>query len=255
MSNFQHLDYLRAFLNNRLAWSRLDFMLCAVGAFAIWRRDTIMELGGFAREFTCEDIELTFRVHEHFLRQGKKVKILSLPHTVGHTEGPDRLKLLISQRARWQRVILETVWHYRRMMLNPRYGTVGLIGMPYYVVSEVLAPFFETLAVLTLPLAWALGVLGLGPLLCFLGFMSFANGLFTTAALMLEDRATREYRLRDVVRLALLGPAELILYRPWISLARLQGTWGFLRGDKKWHKFERNRRGESGPREAAPRAV
>ena len=33
LSNFQHLDYLRAFLNTRSAWSRLDFMLCAVGAF------------------------------------------------------------------------------------------------------------------------------------------------------------------------------------------------------------------------------
>ena len=32
---YQHLDYLRAFFNNRLAWSRFHFMLCAVGAFQI----------------------------------------------------------------------------------------------------------------------------------------------------------------------------------------------------------------------------
>jgi glycosyltransferase involved in cell wall biosynthesis len=29
---FQHLDFLRAFLNNRLAWSRLGFMLCAAAS-------------------------------------------------------------------------------------------------------------------------------------------------------------------------------------------------------------------------------
>jgi cellulose synthase/poly-beta-1,6-N-acetylglucosamine synthase-like glycosyltransferase len=49
---YQHLDYLRAFLNNRLAWSRLGFMLCSVGAFQIWRRDVLEELGGYARGFT-----------------------------------------------------------------------------------------------------------------------------------------------------------------------------------------------------------
>jgi cellulose synthase/poly-beta-1,6-N-acetylglucosamine synthase-like glycosyltransferase len=37
---YQHLDYLRAFLNNRLAWSHLGFMLCSVGAFQIWRAGT-----------------------------------------------------------------------------------------------------------------------------------------------------------------------------------------------------------------------
>ncbi len=68
---YQHLDYLRAFFNNRIAWSRLDFMLCAVGAFQIWRRDVLEELGGFARGFTCEDIELTFRIHETYLREGR----------------------------------------------------------------------------------------------------------------------------------------------------------------------------------------
>ena len=54
-------------------------MLCAVGAFQIWRRDVIEEIDGFSTEFTCEDIELTFRVHEHFLRAGRPYEIVSLP--------------------------------------------------------------------------------------------------------------------------------------------------------------------------------
>ena len=58
IQNFQHIEYLRAFLNDRLAWSRLGFMLCASGAFAVYRRDVIDEVGGFSRDFTCEDIEL-----------------------------------------------------------------------------------------------------------------------------------------------------------------------------------------------------
>ena len=86
---YQHLDYLRAFFNNRLAWSRLGLhALLAVGAFQIWRRDVLEEVGGYSRTFTCEDIELTFRVHEKFLREGREYEILCLPDNVGTTEGP-----------------------------------------------------------------------------------------------------------------------------------------------------------------------
>ena len=112
---YQALDYLRAFFNNRIAWTRYDFMLCAAGAFQIWRRDLLDELRGWSRAFTCEDIELTFRVHRLMRERGAPYRILSLPHRVGVTEGPDTMRKLIAQRERWQRVILETWWANRRM--------------------------------------------------------------------------------------------------------------------------------------------
>ena len=119
LSNFQQLDYMRSFFNNRIAWSRLRFMMCVVGAFHIWRRDVLEEVGGFSRNFTCEDIEMTFRVHEKFLREGRPYEILCVPETVATTEGPARIRGLISQRARWQRVIIETLVHYQRMFREP----------------------------------------------------------------------------------------------------------------------------------------
>jgi cellulose synthase/poly-beta-1,6-N-acetylglucosamine synthase-like glycosyltransferase len=241
-TNFQRLDYLRAFLNNRLGWSRLDFMLCSVGAFAIWRRDVVVDAGGFSSAFTCEDIEFTFRIHERFRREGDPYRILSLGDTVGRTEGPDSPRRLVSQRARWQRVITETVWHYRRMFLNPRYGAVGLMGVPYYVLVEVLAPIFQAISVVAIPLAWWAGVFGGRELALFAVTVAFANGVLTTIALILHDRTARSYRLRDLVRLAALGPLDLFLYRPVLFWAQFKGLVDFLRGEKKWHKFARNRR-------------
>ena len=242
LSNFQHLDYLRSFINTRSAWSRLDFMLCAVGAFMIWRRDLVVEMGGFSRDFTCEDIELTFRVYERLLREGRPCKIVALPDTVATTEGPDRLASLISQRARWQRVILETVWHYRRMLLNPRYGAVGMLGMPFYLVTECLAPLFELAAVATLVLAVALGTFDAAAFLAFVGAISLVNACFTVAALLVQDRLMREMGWRDLLRLVVVSPLELLLYRPWLTLARLKGTVDSLRGEKSWNKFDRNAR-------------
>ncbi len=239
---FQHSDYLRSFFNNRLGWTRLNTMLCAVGAFQIWRSDVIEEIGGFSTTFTCEDIELTFRVHEHFRRLGRPYEIVSLADTVGVTEGPDTMRKLIAQRERWQRVILETVFHYRRMFFRRRYGAVGMVGVPFFVLSEVIAPVFELLAVAALAVSVAVQALEIEPALLTLAALALLNGLMTSAAVLLEDRTSRAYPLGDLVRLIVLGPFDLVVYRPFIVWARLKGTWRFLRGDRGWHKFERNAR-------------
>jgi len=245
--NFQHIDYLRSFLNNRAAWSRLDFMLCAIGAFMIWRRDVLMEMGGFSRNFTCEDIEMTFRVYERLLREGRPCKVLALPDTLATTEGPARVSALVSQRARWQRVILETVWYYRRMLFNPRYKTVGLIGMPFYLITEVLAPLFELMTVITLVLAVLFRVFDFTQFLLFLAAISMLNACFSVSALLLQDRMMREVQWRDLLHLVLISPLELILYRPSLTYARFKGTVDYVRGQKGWNKFDRNVRQPAPP--------
>ena len=90
----------------------------------------VEEVGGWSKDFSCEDIELTFRVHEHMRRTNTPYKILSIPEMVARTEAPGRINALVSQRTRWQRVILETFWHYRKMILNPRSASSAWSGCP-----------------------------------------------------------------------------------------------------------------------------
>jgi poly-beta-1,6-N-acetyl-D-glucosamine synthase len=239
---YQLFDYLRAFVWARAAWSRGNYMLCSMGAFMIWRRDVALDLGGFSSEFTCEDIEFTFRVHEHFRAARKPYRVFALADPIGVTEGPRSVRALISQRARWQRVIAETVWHYRRMFCNHRYGTVGFLGMPYYVGAEVLAPFFQLLAILTVPLAAAAGLLDWGEFLQMLAIVALGNGAFTAAAILVQDRHLRTFAAADLAYMLVLAPLELVVYRPLIVWAQCKGTFDFLRGDRRWNKFERNRR-------------
>ena len=237
---FQQLDYMRSFLATRLGWSRFNFMLCSVGAYSIWRRDVVEEVGGFSTDFTCEDIELTFRIHGHFRRRGEPYSILSLGETVGVTEGPTSVRSLVRQRERWQRVIMETVFAYRGMLGRRRYGTVGLLGIPFYLLSEVAAPFAETLSLGILAVAVVTGRLDPHVFVLTIAVLAVLNGVLTNVAVIVDDYTNRLYRLRDLVRLCLLGPFELFLYRPIISLARVRGVVGYLRGDRGWNKFARN---------------
>jgi hypothetical protein len=84
------------------------------------------------------------------------------------------------------------------------------------------------------------GIIGWQPYLAFLGMMAFGTALPTTLAIWLHDRGYRDYRVRDLVHMLLLGPLDLLLYRPILMWAGMVGTVEFLRGDKAWNKFERN---------------
>ena len=235
----QVIEYLRSFLLNRLAWTRLNFMLVVSGAFAIYRRNILIELGGFSKEFTCEDIEMTFRVHEHMRRNKIPYRILSLPDSVSWTEAPHSAKNLYHQRHRWQRVICETFWSYKRMFFNPRYGTVGMLGMPYYLFGEVLPWVPEVAAVVIIPLAIWLGVFSWVPMLLFIGIYTLTNVFISVLAIFLQDIGSRSFTLREIRRLIFLSFIESFGYRQLLSAARLAGTIGFLRGQKGWQKFTR----------------
>jgi cellulose synthase/poly-beta-1,6-N-acetylglucosamine synthase-like glycosyltransferase len=246
LSVLQNIDLMRSFLVNRLAFSAIGAMMCSPGAFAIWRRDLFTELGPFDPRFSCEDIEFTYRTHEHFRRLKRSYQIASLPRLIAMTEGPDSVRDLIKQRARWQRVLLESVWAYRRMWFNPRYGTVGLVALPYNILFEALSPLMQGLSLVLLVLLGMQGVLdgfSTGAVLVFTALIVAAPSML---AVLIDNRQHRDYRTRDLVTMSLYSLLDLVLFKPIILVAGLKGSVDFLRGKKGWDKFERNARAPAG---------
>jgi hypothetical protein len=123
--------------------------------------------------------------------------------------------------------------------------------MPFYLLSEVVAPVFELLSVLALVTAASTGLLDPTAALLVGGVVAFGTGLLTAASVLISDLAERSLPKRRLAALVLLAPFELVLYRPALVYARLLGTVRFLRRDRRWNKFERNARPRSVERLAA----
>lgn len=240
---YQNLEYIRSFIGNRLGWSKYNAMPVVAGGFSMWRRDVLYELGGFSADFTCEDIEFTFRAHDYLVRnKDKDYRIVMLPYSVGWTEGPSNVTSIISQRSRWQRVTDETVLHYKYMILNPRFGAFAFLTLPYFLLYEVFGVFFEIASIFFVGLGWALGLLDLKVFILFVLLMALTQAITSIFSIFSFTRIQRLFPLPYVIYLIFLSLTEYLWYRWVISAARLLGTYTFLRGVKEHNQYKRVKR-------------
>jgi len=242
---YQNLEYIRSFIGNRIGWSKYNAMPVVAGGFSMWRRNVLYELGGFSADFTCEDIEFTFRAHDYLARnKEKEYRIVMLPYSVGWTEGPSNVASIISQRSRWQRVTNETVAHYKYMILNPRFGAFAFLALPYFLIYEVFGVFFEIASILFVGLGLALGLFDLRVFLLFVLLMSLTQAINSIFSIFSFVRIQRLFPLRYIIYLMFLSLTEYLWYRWIISVAKLLGTYTFLRGDKEHNQYKRAKRAE-----------
>ncbi len=238
IERFQVLEYARAFFTGRAGWSALGGLLIISGAFGLFRRDPLVEVGGFSTETVCEDFELTMRLHQRYRRAGKPYKILFSPDPICWTEVPNSMKVLRSQRNRWHRGLWETLWKYRGMVFNPRYGTVGMVALPYFWIFEALAPVVEALGYIVLPISFLAGVLFWQFALLFVFLAVMLGMLVSQVSVGIETLLLSRYpRVRDRVTLFLAGFLEFFGYRQVLTVERViamlqirskRGTWGAM---------------------------
>ena len=237
---YQNLEYLRSLVLHRTAWSRFNAMPNVAGGFGIWRRDILMQMGGYSAEFSCEDIELTFRIKDYLLENNmKEKKILMLPYYVGWTEGPANTRSLILQRNRWQRVVNETIWHYRHMIFNPRHGTFAFLTLPYYLMYEVLGIFFEIPCIILVTWGFTTGLLDINTFLAYFSFMILSQVLISLLSIFIFIRDQRIFRMRDIIYFIILSFLEFFWYRWLISFAKISGFVSSLRGVKEYDQYKR----------------
>src|SRR5213596_138502 len=143
LPGIQVVEYLRAFLFGRLGWNRLGGSLVISGAFGLFRKDYLHAIGGYDVASVVEDLDLVVRLHGYLQRRKIPYEITFIPDPVAWTEVPDSARVLSRQRERWHRGLIASMWQYKGMLFNPRYGRVGLIAMPFFAFGEALAPLIE----------------------------------------------------------------------------------------------------------------
>lgn len=236
----QVVEYLRAFLIGREAWAQGNMLMIISGAFGLFRTDLVRAVGGYQTHSIGEDIDLVARLHRHLLERGADYEIRFVPDPMCWTEAPSDLKSLGTQRARWQKGLLDVLWLNRDMLFRRRYGRIGSFALPYLWLFELFAPLIEISGIATIVLAASLGVLSKEFFFQFLLFgYAFATVISLGAVLQEEVTYKRYSDWKDVARLVSYCFLEHFPYRQLHMVWRLQGLWQYLRGDNAWKSPKR----------------
>lgn len=240
LAQFQVLEYLRAFLSGRMGWDALGATFIISGAFGLFRRSIVVEAGGFATDTVGEDIELVVRLHRHCRERKIAYRIAYMPDPVAWTECPESLKILGRQRNRWQRGLIEVMLRHCRMLLNPRYGRIGLLAYPYFFLLEMLGPVIELCGYASFLITVLLGAASPIYILAFLMVAFVLGAALSLAAVGMEELSFRRYpRLFDLIQLFFVAILETFGYRQLNCYWRVRGVFLKIFRGSGWGRMER----------------
>ncbi|HEX8630318.1 MAG TPA: glycosyltransferase [Catenuloplanes sp.] len=250
----QVVEYLRAFLMGRTGWSRLGGLVVISGAFGLFRRDLLVRIGGLAHDTIGEDAELVVRLHHHLRAEGEDYRVVFVAEPVSWSEAPATLRVLRRQRHRWHRGLAEILTKHRGMILNPRYGRIGLVTLPYFVLFELLAPFLQLAALLLMPAGLYVGAVNLDFAWRF-ALAAYGFGLLISlTTLLIEEVSFHRYvRWSDLALGFLAAVAENLGYKQILALWQIAGACSAWRGQRAvWGTMTRQGFHTDGPADAPP---
>ena len=206
LGRLQALEYITSLAVDRRAQAQLGIVSVVPGAAGAFRRDALLRVGGWPARTLTEDADLTVEL----LAAGWKIPYE--PEAISWTEAPATVAEVLHQRRRWSYGTTQVTEIHRQRVMAPSSGRLGMIGLPWLTLSQVLLPaagplvdFFLLWLVLNGDWAIAAGMLGL------------ALAMETVVAMwaLRSDRESWKFLL--------LLPAARFLWRP-LLLAAVAGS-------------------------------
>jgi cellulose synthase/poly-beta-1,6-N-acetylglucosamine synthase-like glycosyltransferase len=219
----------------------------------VFRRETLIGVGGFLPTSMGEDMELTVRLHHRLRPDWPDACVRYAADAICWTQAPSTLSGLRGQRIRWQVGLLETVARHAAMLGRKRYGASGRLAMPYLAFFEAIAPIVElagwTLAIVLLIIDVAAWPWAAAMLLVTVLF----GQVQTMMALLVQETAFHGYSRRDLTRMLAWGLLECLWYHPLLAIWRTGGTIRLALGHRPgWGEIPREALEERPPPALTP---
>lgn len=246
LSRLQTMEYIRSFISGRVGWATIRCLLIISGAFGLFRKSSVIASGGYltgkekyGKDTVGEDMELVVRLIKDSKGRGENGQVNYVFNANCWTEVPESYSVLRKQRDRWQRGLLDIMTFHIRMLFNPKYGQVGLIAFPYFIIFEVIGPWIEAQGLIMFLTALALGLLNTHlVMLLFTGtiFMGIAVSIIS---FYIMERGNNYFSNKDISILIFYAFIENFGIRQYFSIMRFRGYVNALRNVQGWGKMVR----------------
>lgn len=240
-ARFQELEYIRAFIFGRMAWSKMNSLLLVSGGLGMFDKETVIKVGGYWHKSLGEDIELITRMRKYMHEKKENFLIKYIPETLCWTEVPSTMELFMKQRTRWARGLIQTLYLHKKVFLNPKYGKTGLLAFPYFVFFEFAVPILEVIGLAVLLLDFLFFDINYHFLLIVSVFIYLFYTAITLLSVFFDQLVYQHYsNIKEMLTLILMVFLEPFIYHPLNVYASIKGYWNFLRKkEQKWGVMSR----------------
>jgi cellulose synthase/poly-beta-1,6-N-acetylglucosamine synthase-like glycosyltransferase len=235
---FQTYEYVRNFLS-RHAWEQVNGLLLISGAFAAFRREAVVAVGGFDPDCLVEDYELIHRLHrwsvEH--RLGWTIRVIGGARA--RTDAPEGIMPFLRQRRRWFAGFLQTQRWNRDMIGNAHFAGLGKAMMPVKAI-DTLQPIYGLTAFGLLIWFVATGRFALAfPILLVMLAKIVVDLSFHLWSLHLYRRWTGDQQSVGIGKAMLASLLEPFSFQLLRHAGAAWGWWTFLTGRQSWGRQSR----------------
>jgi len=248
LPRFQEMEYIRAFVLGKMGWDFVNAVPNVSGGLGMFDKEIAIKAGGYDSKSFAEDIDLITRMGSFMCVNNRKYAVKYVPITLCWTEGPTTLKVFGRQRSRWGRGLAQLMNIHKKILFNPRYGTLGLLVFPYNFFFELLAPMIEFTGILFyIYLIWT-GQINWPYAIILIIFVYTYSVMITTIALLWDQITFKYYKTwGEVIGLCLMAFLEPFIYHPLIMFFALKGYLDALLGRQHvWGNMQRQGFGTQG---------
>ena len=219
---FQTIEYLRVFLNSRVAFNRINANLIVSGAFGIYSKQAVVNVGGYSPDIIGEDMEIVVKMHTFYRKNKIPYEIAYVTDAVCWTQVPETYSVLRKQRRRWHIGMGQSLKHHKFINMNFKYGAVGMIAYPYFLLFEYITPLLEILGIVTITVSYLLNIINLQFFLLYLLVYMGYNMMVSIIAVLLDKYLFDNYiPTKLIFKLLFFCLLESFGYRQLCSVFRL----------------------------------
>ncbi|RZL14043.1 MAG: glycosyltransferase, partial [Pedobacter sp.] len=228
---FQELEYIRAFLLGRMAWSKINGLMLVSGGLGMFDKEIAVKAGGYDHKSFGEDMELITRMRRYMHDIKCKYLVKYIPESLCWTEVPSTLKVYGNQRTRWGRGLAQNLWIHKKIMLNPKYGIFGMVSFPYWVFFEWLAPIIEVTGIIYYIYLIITGQINWEFAIILLLYVYTFSVMITILSVLWDEFTQKQYASKkEIFKLCMAAFLEPVLYHPIVVFYALKGNLYALTG-------------------------
>lgn len=238
----QMLDYARIFMGTRMLFDAYNGNMIISGACGLFRKDIVIQAGGYNTDIVGEDMELVVKLHAFCRSRKIPYRIVYAPDAVCWSQVPSNFKSLKAQRRRWHMGLFQSIQLHKTVLFNPSYGTMGLVALVYYLLMEAIEPMIELIGIVVIILAAILHMLNIPFMAWYFLLFFLLSALLTITSFFMRNYTTHaQLTVWQALYAIVFSIVESLCFHQLLNLYRVSAFVNYRRNKRQWGTIKRTK--------------